>query len=127
MSLVLSRETGLVSPQFHVAFDPSFGTVKDITPKSMWQTKAGFVTQRETIPRSNKQTTTNQVANHQRVEPGKSATTTNKKRKEVETNRSRFEKQERAPNTRGDKLQQQSGATAHRYLQTRLTNNKSRQ
>jgi hypothetical protein len=45
VALVLSRETGLVSPQFHVAFDPSFRTVKDTTTKSQWQLKAGFVMQ----------------------------------------------------------------------------------
>ncbi len=45
VALVLSRETGLVSPQFHVAFDPSFRTVKDTTKKSQWQLKAGFVVQ----------------------------------------------------------------------------------
>ena len=49
--LVLSRETGLVSPQFHVAFDQNFDTVKDIRTTAMWQVKAGFVTQREHVPR----------------------------------------------------------------------------
>jgi hypothetical protein len=47
VALNLDRETGLVSPQFHVTFDPSFDTVKDITVKSLWQLQAGFVTQRE--------------------------------------------------------------------------------
>ena len=47
VALVLDRETGLVSPQFHVAFDPMFETVKHITIKSKWQIKAGFVGQRE--------------------------------------------------------------------------------
>jgi hypothetical protein len=49
VALVLSLETGLVSPQFHVAFDPNFQTVKEITTKSRWQNKAGFVTQREPV------------------------------------------------------------------------------
>jgi hypothetical protein len=49
VALVLSRETGLVSPQFHVAFDPTFRTVKDITSKSQWQIKAGFVMQPKMI------------------------------------------------------------------------------
>ena len=44
VALVLNRDTGLVSPQFHVAFDPSFDTVKSITSKSRWQEQAGFVT-----------------------------------------------------------------------------------
>jgi hypothetical protein len=47
VALVLDRQTGLVSPQFHVAFDPSFQTVKDDTFKSLWQIKTGFVSQRE--------------------------------------------------------------------------------
>ena len=51
VALVLDRDTGLVSPQFHVAFDPTFDTIKQITNKSNWQNKAGFVAQREaTIP-----------------------------------------------------------------------------
>jgi hypothetical protein len=47
VALVLDRETGLVSPQFHVKHDPSFQTVKDIKTPSKWQNKAGFVGQRE--------------------------------------------------------------------------------
>ena len=35
VALILDRETGLVSPQFHVTFDPSFDTVKDITVTSL--------------------------------------------------------------------------------------------
>jgi Reverse transcriptase (RNA-dependent DNA polymerase) len=46
VALVLSLETGLVSPQFHVSFDSSFQTVansKGEPPtKSEWQDKAGF-------------------------------------------------------------------------------------
>jgi hypothetical protein len=51
VALVLNIETGLVSPQFHVKFDPSFHTVKQ-SPEmtSLWQIKAGFVAQREPIP-----------------------------------------------------------------------------
>jgi hypothetical protein len=49
VALVLSLDTGLVSPQFHVAFDPSFRTVKDIKTKSQWQIKAGFVMQPDMI------------------------------------------------------------------------------
>jgi len=45
VALVLSMDTGLVSPQFHVAFDPSFRTVKELNAKSQWQVKAGFVMQ----------------------------------------------------------------------------------
>jgi Reverse transcriptase (RNA-dependent DNA polymerase) len=47
VSLVLDRNTALVSPQFHVAFDPTFDTVKEMTSKSIWQIKAGFVAQKE--------------------------------------------------------------------------------
>ena len=37
-----------MSPQFHVTYDPSFQTLKDISGKSKWRNKAGFVGQRET-------------------------------------------------------------------------------
>jgi hypothetical protein len=47
VALVLDRRTALVSPQFHVSFDPSFHTVKQDTFDSQWQLKAGFVGQRE--------------------------------------------------------------------------------
>ena len=47
VALVLDRSTELVSPQFHVAFDSAFDAVKEITTKSMWQTKAGFVLPRQ--------------------------------------------------------------------------------
>ena len=41
--MVLSRETGLMSPQFHVAFDPTFDTVKDIQTKSLWQASESWI------------------------------------------------------------------------------------
>jgi hypothetical protein len=50
VALVLDRQTGYVSPQFHVAFDPSFHTVKEDQFDSLWQVKAGFVSQREPEP-----------------------------------------------------------------------------
>ena len=52
------RATGLVSPQFHVSFDPMFETVKYITTKSTWQNKAGFVGQREANNTSGSETNT---------------------------------------------------------------------
>ena len=39
--------TGLVSPQFHVAFDPSFRTAKEDLFDSHWQLKAGFLTKEQ--------------------------------------------------------------------------------
>jgi hypothetical protein len=45
VALVLSLETGLVSPQFHAAFDPSFRTIKELKAKLQWQIKAGAVMQ----------------------------------------------------------------------------------
>ena len=50
VALVLSRDTGLVSPQFHVRFDDSFQTVMQDKLDSIWQLKAGFVAQREDKP-----------------------------------------------------------------------------
>ena len=58
IALVLDRATGLVSPQFHVSFDPMFETVKYITTKSTWQNKAGFVGQREANNTSGSETNT---------------------------------------------------------------------
>jgi Reverse transcriptase (RNA-dependent DNA polymerase) len=47
VALVLSLETGLVSPQFHVSFDPTFQTMRkqfhNKQPISQWQQKAGFI------------------------------------------------------------------------------------
>ena len=46
VALVLSLETGLVPPQYHLMFDPSFRTVhpdqSNQVPKSQWQKKCGF-------------------------------------------------------------------------------------
>jgi hypothetical protein len=50
VALVFDRETGLASPQFHVAFDPTVETVQDIKTKSRWQIKAGFVAQKQSGP-----------------------------------------------------------------------------
>jgi hypothetical protein len=47
VALVLSLETGLVSPQFHIVFDPSFRTVhpeqSNQVPTSQWQKKCEFI------------------------------------------------------------------------------------
>jgi hypothetical protein len=46
VALVLNLSTGHVSPQFHVAFDPTFQSVKasfdGLLPPSQWQAKCGF-------------------------------------------------------------------------------------
>jgi len=46
VSLILNIETGLVSPQYHRAYDDLFetttGTQARSIPKSKWQQKAGF-------------------------------------------------------------------------------------
>ena len=52
VALVLNPETGLVSPQYHVKFDPHFDTVKQLYGEgtkhmSMWQVKAGLVRNEE--------------------------------------------------------------------------------
>jgi len=45
IALVLSLETGLVSPQFHVKLDSSFKSLKETEslPPSLWQEKCGFI------------------------------------------------------------------------------------
>jgi hypothetical protein len=47
VALVLDMETGFVSPQFHVKFDPTFQTTRKRgrQPASSWQQKCGFVTE----------------------------------------------------------------------------------
>ena len=43
VALVLDRSTGLVSPQFHVQYDPTFSTTQQCKFSSQWQLKAGFI------------------------------------------------------------------------------------
>ena len=45
VALVLDRTTGLVSPQFHIKFDPSFHSVMQDDFDSQWQHRAGFIKQ----------------------------------------------------------------------------------
>jgi hypothetical protein len=51
VALVLNLDTGLVSPQFHVTFDPTFQTMRkqlqNNLPLSQWQYKAGFVNKQD--------------------------------------------------------------------------------
>ena len=42
VALVLDRDTGLVSPQFHMKFDSQFHSVEQEKYKSNWQKKTGF-------------------------------------------------------------------------------------
>ena len=49
VALILNRETGLVSPQFHILCDNNFTTVKDDKTPSNWLVKAGFVAQKHVI------------------------------------------------------------------------------
>jgi hypothetical protein len=43
VALILDRVTGLVSPQFHISFDPSFDTVKKDNFDILWQQKVGLM------------------------------------------------------------------------------------
>ena len=45
VALILNITTGMVTPQFHVKFDPSFHTTKkgEEIPRSLWQAKCGFL------------------------------------------------------------------------------------
>ena len=43
VSLVLNLQTGLVSPQFHVAHDSTFQTVRDVNTQYPWAVKAGLI------------------------------------------------------------------------------------
>jgi hypothetical protein len=41
----LDRQAGLISPQFHVKYDPLFHSVMQDTFDSKWQERAGFIKQ----------------------------------------------------------------------------------
>ena len=49
VGLVLDRETGLVSPQFHLVYDSSFSSIQGTEGESLWQLKAGFLTRSQAI------------------------------------------------------------------------------
>lgn len=54
--LILSTQTGLVSPQFHCVFDDTFDTVKhDPADTSLWQRKAHLHKQNDTTTRQGQQ------------------------------------------------------------------------
>ena len=70
IALILDRETGLVSPQFHVQFDTGFQTVKQqdkLDGSCQWQVKAGFVARREP---SGKQEEQPHATQSRVIEPG---------------------------------------------------------
>jgi len=98
VALVLDRNTGLVSPQFHVTFDPSFHTVKQDSFDTLWQLKAGFLSSpadvkertkkgssKETIfqkrPMPEQEGDTSQGTNARMVKRAKKSGTTNKSNK----------------------------------------------
>ena len=45
VALVLNRDSGLVSPQLNVCYDPLFTTTKKFDSSSLWQVRLGFVRQ----------------------------------------------------------------------------------
>jgi hypothetical protein len=58
--LVLSLQSGCVSPQFHCAFDNNFETLKEYNPpESLWQLKAHFIDKNSTMPRKEEEPTSN--------------------------------------------------------------------
>ena len=80
VALVLSLETGMVSPQFHVTFDTLFETVRNnnnkssvaglMPAKSLWQFKLGFTTTDPSVSEGDgepqlPQTSTTDVSNDQ--------------------------------------------------------------
>jgi hypothetical protein len=98
-----------VSPQFHVAFDPTFDTVKDMTTRSMWQVRAGFVTQREPTNHENRPEKTTDPATAIAPPPQRPTTGSNKGKGVRVSQRSRLKEQ--VAEERGNELQQTSEAT----------------
>jgi hypothetical protein len=62
VALVMDRDTALVSPQFHVAYEANFDTVKNIKTKSIRQLRAGFVTTQKEPARMDATTPPKQLA-----------------------------------------------------------------
>ena len=64
VALVLDIETGFVSPQFHVKFDPTFQTLRNGNrpPASLWQQKCGFISGYETTSKSTETSNTTQIS-----------------------------------------------------------------
>ena len=108
VALVMDRDSALMSPQFHVAHDANFDTVKGMKTKSSWQLKAGFVT-------SQKEHTTKTKASGQRASM---PPTTSKKRKRHTPNEKKERQAIRNLQVRRSQLQQSSGTTVHRYPST---------
>ena len=57
VALVLNREMGLVSPQYHVSYDNEFRTVINDEYDSLWEIKAGFVARNKPLTNENVVTT----------------------------------------------------------------------
>jgi hypothetical protein len=85
IALVLDRDTALVSPQFHVVFDPSFHTCKQDEFDSRWQLKAGFIAQREPVPAINP--TTNEATRNIRPRPQEADKAHKRQRRETNIDR----------------------------------------
>ena len=58
----MDRDTALVSPQFHVAYDANFDTVGNIKTILTWQLRAGFVTAQKEPARRDATTPPKQLA-----------------------------------------------------------------
>jgi hypothetical protein len=94
VALVLDRQNALVSPQFHVTFDPSFHTCKQDKFDSKWQLKAGFVSQREPEPKNTAKVQVPQGPKSKaKTAPNNQATESPPKRQRREADRSEFNNQ----------------------------------
>ncbi len=100
-----------MSPQFHVAFDPIFDTVKDVTTRSMWQVRAGFVSQREPSNRENRHEKTKDPVTAIAPPPQRPSTGSNKRKRserkskeQAQTTNSRRTSERAAANIGGDGL-----------------------
>ena len=102
VSLVLDRDTALVSPQFHTAFDPNFDNVKDLKSKSNWQIKAGFVIQRELSTQKRRDTAESTATTpRSTIQPSGTKKGQGKKRKRVENESNAQQKNGNPANVQG--------------------------
>lgn len=68
VALVINLQTGHVSPQFHVTFDPTFETDIDNPPNSRWQIECGFEREKRQNNKVNKTTEIEKKTNERSLE-----------------------------------------------------------
>ena len=124
---MLDLQTGHVSPQFHVAHDPTFLTVKGDTTKYQWSIKAGLSTAAVSTPQSSKRSKSQPNRRSKRTKIA--ATTTTKSNTNLSKDTATNDESATVPTTRNttssvhldSNQQHQQQTVAKRSTRTRKT------